>query len=139
AARMIRSLGELLRASIDGAGTLTTTLRSEVEFVRRYVELQQMRFDLFEFTMQVDPHAMSAVVPPLLLQPLVENAMKHTVGRSGSGKASLVVDRREDRLAIVVTDDGPGFGGVEPGGSGIGLSATRERLDRLFGGAYHLD
>jgi LytS/YehU family sensor histidine kinase len=139
AAQMIRSLGELLRASIHGAGTVTTTLRSEVEFVRRYVELQQMRFELFEFSMRVDPEAMNAIVPPLLLQPLVENAIKHTVGVSGAGKASLVVDRRKDRLAIVVSDNGPGFGGKDSAGNGIGLSTTRERLDRLFGPAYRLD
>ena len=139
AAAMIRSLGELLRASIVGAGTVTTTLRSEVDFVRRYVELQQMRFDLFEFSKRVAPTAMNAVVPPLLLQPLVENAIKHTVGRSGSGKASLVVDRRDDQLAIVLTDDGPGFGVNDAAGSGIGLSTTRERLDRLFGQSYRLE
>jgi two-component system, LytTR family, sensor kinase len=139
AARMIRSIGELLRGSITGARTLTTTLRAEVEFVRRYVELQQMRFTLFEFQMRVDVEAMDAVVPPLLLQPLVENAIKHTIGESGAGRASLVAGRIEDRLVIVVSDDGPGFGGNAGAGTGVGLSTTRERLDRIFGDAYRLE
>jgi signal transduction histidine kinase len=138
AGHMIRSLGELLRGSIVGAGTLATTLRAEVEFVRRYVELQQMRFEQFEFTLNVDPAVLNAVVPPLLLQPLVENAIQHTVGRSGAGHATLDIGRHHDRLEITVRDDGPGFGGSTEGGSGIGLSTTRGRLDRIFGDRYRL-
>jgi two-component system, LytTR family, sensor kinase len=138
AGHMIRSLGELLRGSIAGAGTLATTLRSEVEFVRRYVELQQMRFAMFEFSLSVDPAVLNAVVPPLLLQPLVENAIRHTVGRSGAGHASLEIGRHDDRLEITVRDDGPGFGTSDATGSGIGLSTTRGRLDRIFGDRYRM-
>jgi sensor histidine kinase YesM len=138
AGRMIRSLGELLRGSIAGASTLATTLRAEVEFVRRYVELQQMRFEQFEFILNVDPAVLNAVVPPLLLQPLVENAIQHTVGRSGVGHASLDIGRHDDRLEITMRDDGPGFGTSTEGGSGIGLSTTRGRLDRIFGDGYRL-
>jgi two-component system, LytTR family, sensor kinase len=137
AAAMIRALGELLRAALASAGSETTTLSNELRFIRRYVEVQQMRFERFGFELSVDESAGDALVPPLLLQPLVENAIQHTVGRRGSGRAALSIDRRLDRLHITVADDGAGFG-TEPAGEsgGLGLASTRARLDRLYGDRY---
>ena len=137
AAEMIRALGELLRTALASAGSATIPLSNELRFIRRYVEVQQMRFERFAFELSVDESARDALVPPLLLQPLVENAIQHTVGRRGAGRAALSIDRRDDRLHITVADDGSGFG-PEPAGErgGIGLASTRARLDRLYGGRY---
>jgi len=137
AAAMIRALGELLRGSLAAAGSPTTTMSNEVSFIRRYVEVQQMRFERFAFELSVEDAALEALVPPLLLQPLVENAIQHTVGRRGSGRTMLTVGRHAERLHITVADDGAGFG-TEPSGdgSGIGLASTRARLDRLYGTDY---
>jgi sensor histidine kinase YesM len=138
AAAMIRALAALLRSSLSHAGMSTTTLRDEVGFIERYVELQQMRFQRFRFDMSVDDTALEALVPPLLLQPLVENAIRHSVGTRGVGRTILLVNRRADRLHITITDDGTGLRGGPGTGSGIGLASTRARLDRLYGSRYAL-
>ncbi len=140
AARMTRVLSDLLRRALTAASEQTTTLEAEVAFVRRYIELQQMRFARLAFTLRADEQAMAVPVPALLLQPLVENAIRHTVGVRGAGEVSVDIDRVGDRLRLVVRDDGAGFGAESDSpGTGIGLANTRARLDRLYGERYSLE
>jgi sensor histidine kinase YesM len=138
AATMIRALAALLRRSLANAGAGTTTLSEELAFVERYIELQRMRFPALTFDVRVDDAALDALVPPLLLQPLIENAIRHSVGARGVGRTVLAVARHGDRLHIDVSDDGTGFTEGNGSGSGVGLPSTRARLERLYGSRYTL-
>jgi two-component system, LytTR family, sensor kinase len=140
ASRMIRTLSELLRHTLTPAGDLAVPLRDELAFTRRYVELQQMRFRRLEFCTRVEGPALDARVPRLLLQPLVENAIRYTVGLRGHGRVEVIAACVRDRLRVSVADDGPGFGATDGhAGAGAGLAITRARLDRLYAGRYALE
>ncbi|WP_158079917.1 sensor histidine kinase [Archangium sp. Cb G35] len=128
-------LGQLLRMSLEGREELEVTLEHEVEFVRRYLGIERLRFgERLQVEMDVEPEAMNALVPALVLQPLVENALRHGVARGAAGGCIRVrATREEDRLLLEVRDNGPGLGrGGEPG-TGIGLANTRARLRQLYG------
>lgn len=134
--RMIARLSELLRYTLDTASTEKVPLEQEIGFVRRYVEIMNVRFQgRLQFDEDFDPAVERALVPPLILQPLVENALKHGVTRSqGSGHVTLSARRAADRLILSIADDGPGPGS-SGSDSGIGLSNTRERLQQMYGNA----
>jgi len=110
-------------------------LARELEFVRRYVEIQQVRFgDMLHFAIEASPEAMTAQVPPLVLQPLVENAVEHGVA-GGAAVCSIRVSAwiGNGSLVMRVDDDGDGARNDVHNGSGIGLGHTRERLVALHG------
>ena len=139
AVRVVAGLGELLRGLLDGASNQEVPLRQELEFIGRYLEIEQIRFrDRLTVTMSVDSEVLDATVPHLILQPLVENAIRHGISPHRSAGRLLVSARRvNDRLLLRVQDDGPGTDdGARPG---IGLSNTRARLDRLYGSDYELE
>jgi len=139
ASRMIRTLSELLRHTLSPGDDLATPLRDELTFTRRYVELQQMRFRHLEFHTRVEGPALDVRVPRLLLQPLVENAVRFTVGLRGRGRLEVTATCVGERLRLRVADDGPGFGAADGhSGAGAGLAITRARLDRLYGERYAL-
>jgi two-component system LytT family sensor kinase len=131
-------LGELLRRSLeDGAGH-EGPLRDELEFLDQYLEIQRARFrDRLRVEVDVEPAALDVDVPRLILQPLVENAIRHGVQeREGPGCIRVRGRRENGRLRLEVVDDGPGLGSGEPGGGGnggIGLANTRARLAQLYG------
>lgn len=140
--RMVARLSELLRHTLDGTGEQEVPLEQELEFLRRYLEIMQVRFQgQLETDMVVDPAVMSALVPNLILQPLVENAIKHGAGNTlGTGRIEVRARREGDRLVLAVQDNGPGIpeSGLDPAREGVGLRNTRQRLEQLYGGEQSL-
>ncbi len=132
--RAIGDLGELLRASFAAPGRHEIPLSEELEFLERYVSLQRIRFpDRLNVEWQVPDEVRPALVPALLVQPLVENALEHGLATARGGHVRVAARRDHDVLEIEVTDDGPGFGAADPRGAGVGLANTRERLRLLHG------
>jgi signal transduction histidine kinase len=133
--RMIARLSELLRHSLEGAGEPVVTLRQELDFVERYLEIMRIRFQgSLEVETRVDEGVLDALVPNLILQPLVENAAKHGVGRQrGVGRIEIGARREGDRVVLSVRDNGPGMNGDAPVREGVGVRNTRERLVQLYG------
>jgi two-component system, LytTR family, sensor kinase len=141
--RMLTRLGELLRLSLDTTDQQEVPLRQELEFLRRYIEIEEIRFgDRLAVQMSIEPGTLDAVVPNLLLQPLVENAIRYAVEPNlGPGQVQLSSVRSNGQLILQVSDNGIGPGSGEPHESdspvvpreGIGLSNTRQRLQQLYG------
>lgn len=137
----LAELGDLLRRSLDRAGEAESTLGDELEFLRRYLHIQHLRFgDRLEVREEVAQEAKQALVPTLLLQPLVENAIRHGLELDREPGLVLVGARRDDsRLEITIADNGKGFDAGTQGGEGarnaegVGLGATRNRLSLLYG------
>ncbi|HEX6040816.1 sensor histidine kinase [Longimicrobium sp.] len=133
--RMIGRLGELLRMSL-GNTAQTVSLSRELEFAQRYLDIEQVRFhDRMAVRFDVAPDTLGAQVPSMILQPLVENAVKHGLSRKrGAGRIEVRSRRAVHTLELSVRDDGPGFGGAPAGGrTGVGLVNTRARLEQLYG------
>lgn len=140
--RMVEDLSELLRVSLRYAGEPEVPLSEEVGFLRRYLDLEQMRFqDHVETRVDVDPGALDARVPYLILQPLVENAVRHGVApRLERGRVEVRGRADGEALVLEVYDDGPGVGShVRKGHEGIGLRTTRERLRESYGTAHRFE
>src|SRR4029077_3455379 len=132
--RMMTRLSDLLRSTIHNNGAQEVTLREELEFVDRYLEIEKIRFEeRLRVLVRVEPEALDGLVPAFSLQPLVENAVRHGIGPLESG-GSLAIDgrRANGRLVVRITDDGAGR--RQPVREGIGLTNTRARLDALYGG-----
>jgi signal transduction histidine kinase len=141
AQRTVTLLGDLLRATLATAGIQVVTLREELNFLRRYLEIEEIRFeDRLSVRFEIDPAVEDALVPNLILQPLVENAVRHAVEPKSTPGTVLVRARREgERLELAVLDDGPGVESQNhSSGNGIGLSTTRARLEGLYGPAGEL-
>ncbi len=140
AERMVAGLSELLRASLRLADEQEVPLARELDHLRLYVDIQQTRFgDRLAVAMDVDPAVRTALVPSLLLQPLVENAIRHGITpRAAGGRISVHASRDADELRLEVRDDG--VGAVTHDGvlarEGVGLTNTRERLRRLHGARH---
>jgi two-component system LytT family sensor kinase len=146
--RVVTRLGDLLRLSLQHSGRQEVMLRQELEFLERYLEIQQTRFrDRLTVHFEADPEALDALVPTLVLQPLVENAVRHAIEpRVAPGRLEVRAWRTDGRLRLEVADDGPGIGMAGPGvidaaaiprsASGIGLSNTRARLQQLYGAGH---
>ena len=137
ALEMLLGLSELMRATVDGPRDHLVPLSTEIDFVRRYVDLQRARFaDCLDIRWDVDPAALTVPVPTLLLQPLVENAVRHGTAPQ-SRRCAVTIAARVDgaRLRLRVSDDGVGLpAGFDPGrDAGTGLSNTTSRLKQLYG------
>jgi sensor histidine kinase YesM len=132
AVHMIGGLAELLRYALDRAGSQRVTLGEEAEMLRRYLDIQRLRFaDRLTVDVEVDDDARSAEVPVLLLQPLAENAIRHGIAPSaGPGRVTVRAGRRNGALRIEMFNSGRLAEPVEPG---IGLSNTVARLQQLYG------
>ncbi|GAA4694478.1 sensor histidine kinase [Phytohabitans rumicis] len=132
--RMIIGLAGMLRRSLESDGRLEVPLRTELEVLASYLDIEQARFeDRLKVAWQVEPEARSALVPPLVLQPLVENAIRHGLSpRAAAGTLWLTAGRQGDWLKLSVADDGLGLthGALR---DGIGLANTRARLRQLYG------
>lgn len=136
AVSLIARLSSLLRMSLDPARTHEVTLREEVDFLQRYLEIQQARFsDRLSVGIDIEPAALDARIPNLLLQPIVENAILHGVApKAGPGRVDVSGRVVDGQLQLEVRDDGPGLPPAAGGGrEGIGLSNTRERLAKIYG------
>ena len=141
AERMVTGLSELLRVSLGNAGEQEVRLDRELEVLRHYIDIQLVRFsDRLSVRFDIDPAAREAMVPSLLLQPLVENAIKHGITpRVAAGHLNIVVRRRLDTLTLEVADDGVGTRGSQPLSEGVGLGNARARLASLYGSQQRLD
>jgi two-component system LytT family sensor kinase len=143
AVNMIAGLSELLRRALDGADEQEVSLREELEFIELYLDIQKVRFaDQLTVRMAIAPETLDAMVPNLILQPLVENAIRH--GFSAEATAGLVGIEAycdDHELHITVRDDGPGLqaGWRMEESEGIGLVNTSERLKHLYGAAQRFD
>ncbi|HEU4681111.1 MAG TPA: histidine kinase, partial [Gemmatimonadales bacterium] len=133
----IVGLSQLLRQVLDRRGEPEVTLGEELALVQHYLSVEQLRFqDRLGVSVSVPPEVLDARVPSLILQPLVENAVRHGVSRRGeTGRIAISGRRHHGTLRLEVRDNGPGFpDGWDPTTSaGIGLANTRERLQRLYG------
>ena len=131
--RMIARLSELLRYTIDSHATDEVTVREELDFLRRYIEIMEIRFQgRLQVALDVEPGALDALVPNLILQPLVENALEHGVNRvSEDGRIAIAAHRDGEQLVLSVQDNGPGLDAENE--SGVGLANTRARLAQLYG------
>ncbi|MCP5110047.1 MAG: histidine kinase, partial [bacterium] len=142
AERMIARLSEFLRLTIEHDSNSEVSLRQELDFLERYLEIEKLRFeDRLQIDFQIDPMALGARVPNLILQPLVENALRHGLARRVDGGLLWVRCERENgNLWMRVADNGPG---VDAGGSGVeegvGLGNTRRRLEQLYGAEQRLE
>lgn len=138
--RMMSRLSDLLRASLQSTNTQWTSLSREIDFINGYLSLEQIRFsDRLRVISEIDPQVLDAAVPHLLLQPLVENAIRHGISkRAVSGEVRLTARREADYLLLSIVDNGPGVpSGFSPSESlGMGLRLTRQRLQALFEGDY---
>jgi len=138
--RMVSRLSELLRLVLHHAEGQTVSLRQELEFVQAYLDIERVRFsDRMQVVFDVDEAGLDAQVPSLMLQPLVENAVRYGVAsRTDGGTIRLEAHVAADTLRLTITNDGPGLGTRGAGGSGrgLGLSNVRERLTRLYGDAH---
>ena len=135
--RVLARLGDLLRASLRNSGVHEVPLREELEFLRRYLEIEQMRFgDRLKVHIRVDPDLLDLKVPSFILQPLVENSIRYAVGsRNSGGLIEITGGRQNERLSLSVRDDGPGLSleQAAAGSEGVGLQNTRARLQQLYG------
>jgi two-component system LytT family sensor kinase len=134
AASMIARLSDFLRLSLDATETPEISVAEELEFVRRYLEIEQVRFgDRLKVAIDVPADAMHGLVPALVLQPLVENAVKHGVlPREKGGSVTVTVARNNGTLQLRVADDGPGLPVGAPVARAVGLSNTAARLAELY-------
>lgn len=141
--RMLTDLSDLLRLSFENLEVQEISLKQELEFLRKYLEIEQMRFhDRLTVDMNISPETLDACVPNMILQPLVENAIKHGIApRSSGGRIDINTNRSNGHLEISVTDDGLGvpFGDVDNLAEGVGLSNTRRRLKHLYGDKHRFD
>ena len=138
--RMISRLSDLLRAALDNTEMQEVPLRDELSFLRRYLEIEQIRFgSRLQVEIDAAPETLSARVPNLILQPLVENAIRHGIEpHARPGRIRMLARREHDELTLEVHDNGSGLVSRAPV-DGVGLSNTRARLHTLYGDAYMFD
>lgn len=130
--KMIARLSELLRTTTDSRAADEVSLRQELQYLDRYIEIMEIRFrGRLRVERHIDDSTLAACVPNLILQPLVENALEHGASRAvGEGLVEISSRREGDRLILRVRDNGPG---VAVSTEGIGLGNTRARLAQLYG------
>lgn len=145
ARKMITRLGDFLRLTLDNSGSQEVTLQQEMEFLSCYLEIEQIRFqDRLVTRLDVPPRTLDAKVPNLILQPIVENAIRHGIApRSTPGLIEIGVEQRNGTLRIQVRDNGPGLPAHRTTGKlfqkGLGLANTETRLERLYGAAHNFE
>ena len=139
ASRMLELLGRVLRQVLQSEKRQEVTLEEELEFIERYLAIEQVRFsDRLKVIFKIEPVARGALVPTFILQPLVENAIRHGISqRTDDGLIEIEVALSDNDLLLAVKDNGPGYTpGVE---AGVGLANTHARLETLFGDHGHLE
>lgn len=145
AGRLLVRLSDLLRSVLANTSAQQTVLRQELAWLDNYLEIERSRFgDRLHVERHVDPEALDATVPAFLLQPIVENAIRHGIAlRAAPGTVTISAARSGEQLLLEVADDGQGWpdeGAVRRGGTdrGIGLGNTRARLEKLYGARQQL-
>jgi two-component system LytT family sensor kinase len=135
--RMIARLSDFLRIALESAGVQEVTLKREMEYLDKYLEIEQVRFgERLTVRRAIDPEALDLLVPNLVLQPLVENAVRHGIApRTSGGQIDVGARAVDGALTITVADDGPGAVAIR---EGVGISNTRARLEHLYGASARL-
>jgi two-component system, LytTR family, sensor kinase len=135
--RMIARLGDFLRLTLKSSDTQTVDFEQELDFLKCYLDIEHIRFqDRLTVEFDIDPHALTAMVPNLILQPIVENAVRHGVARQTyPGHVTIRARRNGERLIVKVEDNGPGLK-AKSNGAGIGISNTRARLEQFYGSDF---
>jgi hypothetical protein len=140
AADTVDTLSDFLRLTLQKLDSPEIPVREELAFVEQYLRIQRLRFGCsFRATVDADPETHAALVPTLILQPLVENAVRHGVlARTQGGALSVSIRRRDDVLVITVEDDGPGLARESGHAYGVGFKNSAERLAALYGEDAHM-
>jgi len=140
AADTVDTLSDFLRLTLRKLDSPEIPVREELAFVEQYLRIQRLRFgNSLQATVHADPETHDALVPTLILQPLVENAVRHGVlARAQGGALSVAIRRRDAVLVITVEDDGPGLGEKSAPPYGVGLKNSAERLAALYGDDAHM-
>ncbi|HEY1313970.1 MAG TPA: histidine kinase [Steroidobacteraceae bacterium] len=140
AADTVDTLSDFLRLTLQKLDSPEIPVREELEFVEQYLRIQRLRFgSSFQVTVAADPETHDALVPTLILQPLVENAVRHGVlARAQGGTLSVSIRRRDAVLVITVEDNGPGIGDAGAHPYGVGFKNSAERLAALYGDDAHM-
>jgi two-component system, LytTR family, sensor kinase len=136
AEQMLGHLSDLFRGVLEDVNAQEVSLHRELEYLRLYLSIEQVRFaDRLRVEIEADPAAQEAAVPQLILQPLVENAVRHGIGRSSSaGRVFIQTSRIDGIVEVRVEDDGPGLSANSPSvDKGMGLANVRARLRQLYG------
>ncbi len=139
AVRLIARLGDFLRLTLQNSTSQWVPLKRELDFLEAYLEIERVRFgDRLKVVFQIDPQSLDAEVPSLILQPLVENAIRHGIASHiGPGLVQLASRRRGETLLLEIRDNGPGMPSNPP--EGLGLRNTHERLRQSYGSSYSLE
>jgi sensor histidine kinase YesM len=143
--KMIARLGDFLRLTLDASAAQEVTLRQELEFLNCYLEIERIRFhDRLTTRLEVDPQTLDCRVPNLILQPVVENAIRHGVApRSAPGHVEIRAERHGQTLRLQVRDNGAGLPADNSRrastGGGVGLANTRARLSQLYGASHRFE
>jgi signal transduction histidine kinase len=143
AVNMISGLSDLLRHALESADAQQVALKEEVKFIELYLDIQKVRFsDRLSVQIEIAPDTLNALVPNLVLQPLVENAIRHGISlKNSSGLLSIKSYCENGSVRLIVSDDGPGLPSdwsLEKS-EGIGLANTNARLKQLYGNKYRFD
>ncbi len=140
---MIARLGDFLRLTIDNSDQQLVTLKEETEFLRCYLDIEQVRFgDRLTVTFELEPQTLSAQVPHFILQPMVENAIQHAIApRSARGHINIEAKRLNSLLRVAITDNGPGISSNAnlPWKQGVGLTNVRTRLQQIYGPDFRFE
>jgi two-component system sensor histidine kinase AlgZ len=144
ATRMIARLGDFLRATLEAGETHEVSLADELSLTGHYLEIEKARFgDRLTIDLRIGPDVLGALVPYLLLQPLMENSIRHGIApRRDGGRVTLHIARVADQLQLNLRNDGVVANGVEPATnrlSAVGLRNVRERLEKLYGGQHQFE
>src|SRR5438132_7348661 len=140
---MIARLGDFLRLTLENSEQQLVTLKEEIEFLRTYLEIEQVRFgDRLTVAFEIEPTTLSAAVPHLILQPVVENAIQYAIApRATPGRIHIEAKRLNRLLRLEVKDNGPGI--VSNGDliekQGVGLSNVRARLNQIYGSDFRFE
>ena len=143
--KMIARLGDFLRLTLENSGAQEVSLQEELEFLKCYLEIERIRFqDRLTVHMEIEPQTLDARLPNLILQPIVENAIRHGISpRTSAGRIEIEARRLNGALQVQVTDNGPGLSSDSNTGTivkaGVGLANTQARLKQLYGDQHRLD
>lgn len=140
AEEMVSRLGDLLRMTLETAGLQEVPFKEELEFLKHYLDIEQTRFqDRLKVEMTIEPETLDGLVPSMILQPLVENSVRHGVApRPEGGCIKIKAWRDNSMLRLEVEDDGPGLSDDTPRKERVGLTNTRARVRNLYGDEHDL-
>ena len=143
--KMIARLGDFLRMTLENSGAHEVSLQEELEFLKCYLEIERIRFaERLTVQLDIEPETLDARLPNLILQPIVENAIRHGISpRTLPGRIEIEARRLNGFLQVQVTDNGPGISSNSNTGTivreGVGLANTQARLKQLYGDHHRLD